>query len=137
MTRSSLIAGAVTIDLPTYARDDGVVVVAEALKHVPFAVVRMFTVEAPPGAVRGQHAHKRCSQFMLCVSGAVEVRIDDGGARKAAVLDRGDRALFVPPMLWQSVTFQGPQSVLVVLCDRPYEEGDYIRDYETFLDARR
>ena len=132
----ALIDDAAIIDLPSYARDDGVVVVAQASEHVPFAVARMFTVEGAPGAVRGQHAHKRCSQFMLCVSGVIEFLVDDGGARKNVTLNRGDKALLVPPMLWQSVTFRAPQSILVVLCDRPYEEDDYIRDYAAFLETR-
>lgn len=131
------IADVVAIDLPSHVRDDGVLVVAEGATHVPFAVARLFTVQAPAGAIRGQHAHRHCAQFMICVSGAVDFSVDDGIDRRTFALDRGDAALFVPPMLWQSVTFRAPQSVLIGLCDRPYEEDDYIRDYATFLDARR
>jgi dTDP-4-dehydrorhamnose 3,5-epimerase-like enzyme len=134
--RLSTIADAMTIDLPRHARDDGALVVAEALTHVPFAIVRMFTIQAPAGAVRGEHAHRRCSQFMICVSGVVEFSVDDGGNRKTCVLDRGNQALLVPPMLWQSVACRVP-SVLIGLCDRPYEEDDYIRDYAAFLETRK
>jgi len=66
------------IELPRHARADGELVAAEAGAHVPFAIVRLFTVTAPAGARRGEHAHRRCSQFMLCVHGAVEITCDDG-----------------------------------------------------------
>src|SRR5690349_12444313 len=66
------------IDLPRHARVDGEVVVAEAAAQVPFRIERLFTVAAPVGAKRGYHAHRRCSQFMMCVNGAVEVLCEDG-----------------------------------------------------------
>lgn len=135
--RPSTVADAVKLELPRHVRDDGVLVVAEGLIHVPFAVARLFTIEAPLGAVRGRHAHRRCSQFMICVHGAIEFLVDDGAAQRTFVLEHGHEALHVPPMLWLSLTFRAPQTVLIGICDRPYEEDDYIRDYDAFLDARR
>lgn len=137
LIRLATVADAVKLELPRHVRDDGTLVVAEGLTHVPFAIARMFTVEAPLGAARGRHAHRRCSQFMMCVRGAIEFLVDDGAAQRTFVLDRGHDALYVPPMLWQSVTFRTPQAVLIGMCDRPYEEGDYIHDYDAFLEARR
>jgi dTDP-4-dehydrorhamnose 3,5-epimerase-like enzyme len=125
------------IDLPCHRRDDGDVVVAEAAAQVPFAIVRMFTLTAPAGAVRGKHAHRLCSQFMLCVHGAVDIACDDGRGRKIFALDRGNKALLVPPGIWNAVTFRQTGSVVAVLCDRPYEEDDYIRDYAEFLSLRK
>jgi dTDP-4-dehydrorhamnose 3,5-epimerase-like enzyme len=125
------------IELPRFARDDGEVVVAQAAAQVPFAIARMFTVTAPAGARRGEHAHRHCSQFMLCVRGAVEVVCDDSRDRRAFVLDRSNLALCVPPSLWNTITFRGSESVLVVLCDRPFEEPDYLRSYPEFLAFRK
>ena len=125
-----------TINLPRHARADGEVVVAEAAFHVPFRIERMFTLTAPAGAERGRHAHRKCSQFMVCVSGAVDIVCDDGTGQKSFVLDRGDLALLVPPGLWNTVHFRQSGSVLVVLCDRLYEADDYIRDYAEFLTFR-
>jgi hypothetical protein len=136
-SRPSTVADAVKFELPRHLRDDGALVVAEGLMHVPFAIARMFTVEAPLGAVRGRHAHRRCSQFMICAHGAIECLVDDGEARRTFVLERGNEALHVPPMLWQTLTFLAPQAVLIGICDRVFEEDDYIRDYDAFLDARR
>lgn len=125
------------IDLPCHRRDDGEVVVAEVAAQVPFAIARMFTLTAPAGAVRGKHAHRLCSQFMLCVHGAVDVACEDGHRQKSFTLDRPDKALLVPPGTWNVVTFHQTGSVVAVLCDRPYEEHDYIRDYAEFLAYRK
>jgi dTDP-4-dehydrorhamnose 3,5-epimerase-like enzyme len=121
------------IDLPRHARADGEVVVAEAAAQVPFRIERMFALAAPIGTKRGQHAHRLCSQFMICVSGAVDVVCDDGHGRQTFMLDRRNRALLIPPGLWNTVDFRQDGSVLVVLCDRVYEADDYIRDYTEFL----
>jgi dTDP-4-dehydrorhamnose 3,5-epimerase-like enzyme len=125
-----------TITLPRHARADGEVVVAEAAAQVPFRIERMFALAAPVGAKRGHHAHRLCSQFMICVNGAVDVTCEDGSKQKTFILDRRDLALLVPPGLWNTVEFRQNDSVLVVLCDRVYEAHDYIRDYAAFLSFR-
>jgi dTDP-4-dehydrorhamnose 3,5-epimerase-like enzyme len=126
------------IKLPKHAgsNGDGVLVVAEAAEQVPFQIRRMFTIVAPAGAKRGQHAHRLCSQFMVCVRGVVVVVCDDGGSRKTFSLGSGDLALLVPPELWVDIDFK-QESVFIVLCDRLYEERDYIRDYSEFLSFRK
>lgn len=112
-------------------------VVAESPSNVPFVIARMFTLHAPAGAERGHHAHRQCSQFMLCVHGAVNIICDYGNGRQTFVLARNNDALLVPPMIWNTVFFKKPESALVVLCDRPFEESDYIRDYSDFLKVRK
>ena len=112
------------------------VIVAEAAAQVPFRIERMFALAAPAGAERGRHAHRLCSQFMICVSGAVDVVCEDGSGKDTFALDRRNRALLVPPGLWNIVEFRQEDSVLIVLCDRVYEADDYIRDYAEFLSFR-
>jgi dTDP-4-dehydrorhamnose 3,5-epimerase-like enzyme len=124
------------IDLPRHTRADGEVVVADAAAQVPFRIERMFVLTAPAGAKRGRHAHRRCSQFMICVNGAVNVLCEDGSEKRTFTLDRRDLALLVPPGIWNTVSFCDDASVVAVLCDRSYEEGDYIRDYAEFLSFR-
>jgi WxcM-like, C-terminal len=125
-----------TLELPLHRRDSGQVVVAEVGSTVPFSIARMFTVSAPLDAVRGEHAHRKCSQFMLCVNGMVDVTCDDGGQKRTFTLDRPNLALLVPPSIWNVITFRSAGAVLAVLCDRPYEEADYLRDYSAFLAFR-
>jgi len=124
------------IELPRRARADGEVIVAEAAAEVPFRIERMFALAAPAGAKRGRHAHRLCSQFMICVSGAVDVVCEDGSKKNTFALNRRNQALLVPPGLWNTVEFRQNESVLIVLCDRVYEAHDYIRDYAEFLSYR-
>jgi dTDP-4-dehydrorhamnose 3,5-epimerase-like enzyme len=131
------IAAVREVTLPRHARDDGEVIVAEAAAGVPFAIARLFALRTPVGAVRGRHAHRRCAQFMICLNGAVDVEVDDAAERRIVSLARSDRALLVPPTIWNTVTFRAPESVLAVLCDRPYEAEDYVRDYAEFVRWRQ
>src|SRR5215472_4667761 len=128
------------VKLPQYvdADSDGLLVVTEAGEHVPFhQIQRMFTIVAPAGAKRGYHAHRLCSQFLLCVSGAFDVVCDDGRDRKTFSLDQPELALSVPPGLWLEIDAKQNDSTLIVLCDRLYEPHDYIRDYAEFLSFRK
>ena len=128
----SPISAVIPIELPHYFADNGDLVVMEGLTHVPFAIARVFVVLAPAGAIRGQHAHKACTQFLTCPIGSVEARCDDGREIATYILDQPHVGLLVPPGIWTQQTYLAPGSVLAVLCDRPYESQDYIRDYGDF-----
>jgi hypothetical protein len=125
-----------TVELPQHVNGRGVLVVAEGERQVPFAIARVFSVNAEQGTERGRHAHKRCAQFLIAVSGTIDVHCDDGSVRRTFKLASGNVGLLVPPFIWISEHFRVPGSVLLVLCDRLYEEDDYIRDYDAFLAAR-
>jgi dTDP-4-dehydrorhamnose 3,5-epimerase-like enzyme len=114
-----------------HAREDGELSVLEGA-DLPFEVARLFFVRASAGAYRGMHAHKRCSQFMICVTGAIEVICDDGDKKQILLLDQPNLGLLVPASIWATEIYQKPNSILAVACDRPYEEDDYIRDYDVF-----
>ena len=125
------------IELPRFTDESGQLVVIEQGKGMPFAAVRMFTVRAEAGALRGQHAHKRCAQLLCCVHGVIEVECSDGVRTREFVLDAGDKALLVPAGIWANERYVAGNSVLAVLCDRPYEVDDYLRDYDAFVAFRR
>lgn len=125
-------------DLFSVIEPNGTLVVAEALRHVPFPIVRIFAVTAvEAGKQRGHHAHRALTQLLICVSGRIEVTVDDGQDRKVIVLDHLAQALLVPPGIWAEQTYGDSDTVLLVLCDQPYDESDYIRDYDEFLAYRR
>lgn len=119
------------VSAPYFRADTGVLRVLDAAL-MPFDVVRLFFVEAPHGSIRGQHAHVRGQQFFIVVSGSIEVRVEDPDRTQHTFgLETGD-CLLVPPLHWASEHFEGTTSVLLVLCDSPYTEDDYIRDYHVF-----
>jgi UDP-2-acetamido-3-amino-2,3-dideoxy-glucuronate N-acetyltransferase len=103
---------------------------------IPFAPRRWFLVyDVPNQEVRGEHAHRVCHQFLICVSGSMTVAVDDGERRTEVTLDSPTLGLYVPPLVWASQFHYGPDSVLLVLASHPYDASDYIRDYELFLAA--
>lgn len=125
------------VDLRAVIEENGTLVAAEA-SHLSFEVARVFAVTAvAAGERRGEHAHKQLNQLLVCLSGVIEVVVDDGEQRQTVTLDSPSRALHLPPGIWAEQTYGGPTTVLMVLCDRPYEESDYIRDYQEFLAWRR
>jgi len=126
----------VLIDLPYFSRDDGDLVVMEP-GVIPFSIARVFSVRADLDAIRGKHAHRQCIQFLTCTSGCVEVVCDDGTQTVTYVLESPSQGLLIPAGIWAQQTYKQENSVLTVLCDRGYEEEDYIRDYAEFSDYRK
>jgi dTDP-4-dehydrorhamnose 3,5-epimerase-like enzyme len=122
----------ILINLPHHFEDNGDLIVVESNKHVPFLIERVFMVKAPVNEIRGQHSHKRCTQFLICYSGSVEVICDDGQNRTYYLLNKPNLGLLIPPGIWAQQTYLTENSILTVLCDRPYEVEDYIRDYDEF-----
>lgn len=126
------VTGVKLVELPYHPAENGDLVVVEGLVAIPFSIVRIFIVNAPAAAIRGQHAHRACAQFLICSRGRVEVSCDDGTATATYMLDRPNVGLLVPPTIWSEQVYCDPGSVLTVLCDRRYEAADYIRDYAVF-----
>ncbi len=101
---------------------------------VPFTPRRWFMVyDVPSREVRGEHAHRICHQFLICVSGKVKVAVDDGQQRGEILLDSPTLGVYVPPLVWASQYRYDPDSVLLVLASHPYDSDDYIREYDLFL----
>jgi hypothetical protein len=104
--------------------------VGEFASLVPFVPRRYFLVFGVPSReVRGEHAHRRCHQFLVCVQGSVSVVVDDGSAREEVLLDAPDLGLHIPPMIWGTQSRYTPDAMLLVFASRRYEPSDYIRDY--------
>ena len=127
---------AIRIDqLPAIRDERGGLVVAEFRDYVPFQVVRLFYVhDVPADTVRGQHAHRRCRQYVICQTGRVAIEAHDGTRTRRVELQAG-QAVLVEPGIFFSETYADPDTVLLVLCDRPYEPDDYIRSLDEFLAA--
>lgn len=107
-------------------------------KHLPFVPKRYFVVFDVPGKeVRGEHAHKRLHQFLVCVKGSCSVVVDDGHRRQELVLDTPGLGLHIPPMVWGTQYKYTSDAVLLVLASDVYDPDDYIRDYDEFLALER
>ena len=128
------VAGVAVHDLPLVQDLRGNLTAGEVPGDVPFTPQRYFLVlDVPTGETRGSHAHRVCEQFLVCVTGSCAVVVDDGQNRLEVALDRPNRGLYIPPMVWATQYKYTRDAVLLVLASHPYEASDYIRDYEEFL----
>ena len=123
---------ATLIDFPARPADDAALFIYEHKSRVPFTIERVFVIRAEQACVRGQHAHRACHQLLICLEGRVEVIIDDGKTKSTIILDRADQGLLIPAGLWGQQHYDAG-SILMVLASLPYDEADYIRDYDAFL----
>jgi len=99
----------------------------------PFHVARTFCIVADSGMVRGEHAHRSCSQFIVCLTGHFSVEVSDGTATRTFELTQCSEGLLVPPMIWAKETARRDESVLLVLCDEPFDEAEYLRDFDAYV----
>lgn len=112
----------------------GTLTVGEVPTEVPFAPARYFVVfDVPSMELRGEHAHKECQQFLICLHGSCRVLLDDGTERCEVTLDRPDMGVFMPAMIWGTQYRYSPDAVLLVFASRSYEADDYLRTYDEFL----
>ena len=106
----------------------------EGGEDVPFEIKRVFyQYDVPSGESRGAHAHIQDQQFLIAVSGAFEVLVDDGKNCMVFTLNRPYYGLLVPPGIWSAEQEFSSGSVCLVLTDNSYDAADYIRDYNEFL----
>jgi hypothetical protein len=126
------------IDLKKIANPKGNLTPIESGRDVPFEFRRIYyTYDIPGGESRGGHVHRVLEQFIIAASGSFNVELDDGTNRKSFFLNRSYYGLYIPPMLWRDLTNFSSGSVALVLASDYYDEADYIRDYDTFLDTVR
>jgi dTDP-4-dehydrorhamnose 3,5-epimerase-like enzyme len=106
----------------------------ENSKNIPFDIKRVYYIyDVPGGSDRGGHAHKNLEQFVIAVSGAFEVSLDDGTNKKIVRLDRPFMALHIQKGIWRETRNFTSGSVCMVLASEEYDEKDYIDDYNKFV----
>jgi dTDP-4-dehydrorhamnose 3,5-epimerase len=114
--------------------DRGHLVALEGGREVPFEIRRAYFIfDVAADMVRGYHAHHETRQFAVCVSGTCKFALDDGETRRVVELQGRDQGLFIDRLIWHEMYDFSPDCVLLVLASTPYDEADYIRDYEAFL----
>ena len=125
------------IELPKIRYRAGNLTAVENHEHLPFPVKRVFYIyDIPGGKARGAHAHKRCHQFLVAVSGSFEVEMDDGLNKKTVQLNRPNYGLHIPPGIWAAEKAFSSGAVCLVLASELYDERDYVRDYGEFFDLK-
>lgn len=130
----SVVRGVTLHRMPKIIDLRGNLSVGEFERHVPFVAKRYFLVFGVPNAeIRGEHAHRTCDQFLVCVAGGCSVVVDDGSGREEFRLDDPSLGLFIPAMTWGIQYKYTSDAVLLVFASEFYDRDDYIRDYVEFL----
>ncbi|CAN7710944.1 WxcM-like domain-containing protein [Pseudoduganella sp. LjRoot289] len=107
--------------------------VGEFVREIPFEPKRYFLVyNVPTEKTRGEHAHHKCHQFLICVKGSCAVVVDDNESRCEVLLESPDQGIYLPPLTWGIQYKYSHDAVLLVFTSDYYEAADYIRDYDQF-----
>ena len=126
------------IELPKITDPRGNLSFVEQLNHVPFEIKRTYWIyDVPGGESRGGHAFMANQEFIVALSGAFDVVVDDGRSKKRFTLNRSYYGLFVPAGLWREMEDFSTNSFAMEFGSMPYDESDYIREYSFFLNLKR
>ena len=116
----------------------GKLIAIEGQRDIPFDVKRIFYMYGMTSDIpRGEHAHRNTKQYLIALSGACKVTLDDGKHRVTYDLDRSTVGIFQDIMVWGTMHDFTPDCVLLVLASEHYEEADYIRSYDQFCKTVR
>lgn len=128
----------IIINLPKIEDPRGNLSFIEEENHVPFKIKRVYWIyDVPGGQTRGGHAFKEQQEFIVALSGSLDVLIDDGKEKKIFSLNRSYYGLYVPAGLWRQMQNFSTNSLAMVLSSTPFSEDDYIRDHKEYLKFRK
>jgi len=124
-------------DLATFSTPvRGSLTVVQSGQGIPFAIARIFYIYgATPNCERGGHAHYDTQQAFVAMRGHFSLELTDGGQTQKYKLDRPDRLLYVPPMIWARLYDFSDDAVCLVLASSLYDASDYIREWDDYLTA--
>lgn len=116
-----------------FKKKSGTLIPISLSKDIPFKTKRVFMIYGNKNFVRGNHAHKKCSQFLLPIFGKIKIDYFDK-FRKNSVLLNSDKkkGILLKPLTWCKLTFLSKNSIILVFCDREYEYKDYIEKISDF-----
>ena len=116
----------------------GNISVVENSNTIPFEVKRTYYLyDVPGGESRGGHAHKELSQLIIAASGSFTVTLDDGNVKRTFTLNRPYQGLYVVPGIWRTLDDFSSGAVCLVLASHGYDESDYIRDYNDYIEYKK
>lgn len=126
------------IELPKFLDARGNLSFVEQLKHIPFEIKRTYWIyDVPGGEARGGHAFIQNQEFIVALSGAFDVVVDDGEHKKTIALNRSYYGLYVPAGLWRSMENFSTNSLALEFGSMHFDESDYVREYDDFLKMKK
>lgn len=120
------------IDIPKITDPRGNLAVIEK-DTIPFDMQRVYYLyDVPSSSHRGGHAHKELHQLLVALSGSFDVVLNDGKEKKVITLNKPDKGLLIPTMIWRELENFSSGAVCMVVASHEFDEDDYIRDYDQF-----
>ena len=122
------------IKFKSFKKKSGTLIAFSMIKDFPIKVKRIFVINGKKNFTRGNHAHKKCSQFVFPVLGKIKIDCISKKGEKKILLDFNKReGYLLKPKTWCKIKFLTKNAVLLVACDMEYKFNDYIEDYSEFL----
>lgn len=132
------IADCKIVELPQFLDVRGNLSFAEQKNHIPFEIKRTYWIyDVPGGEARGGHAFRENQEFVIALSGAFDVVVDDGQNKKTFTLNRSYYGLYIPKGLWRTMENFSTNSLALEFGSIHYDEQDYIREYDNFLKLKK
>lgn len=127
------------IEIPKITDPDGRGSLSVLEKNIlPYSIKRVYYLyDVPSNSTRGGHAHKELQQCLIALSGSFIVVLDDGKERKEILLNRPDKGLLIPSGVWRELIEFSAGAVCLSLVSAEYDEDDYIREYEDFINFKK
>ena len=121
------------IELPKILDDRGNLSFFENNEQIPFIIERVYWIyDIPGGALRRGHAFKETEEFVIAISGSFDLVLQSGSKIKTHHLNRAYKGVYIPAMTWRHIENFSTNSVALISASKPYDENDYIRDFEEF-----
>ncbi|MCF0218299.1 MAG: WxcM-like domain-containing protein [Muribaculaceae bacterium] len=125
------------ISLPKFHDPRGNLTAVEDCAPIPFDIHRVYWLyDIPAGSERGGHSHKQQQEVLIAISGSFQVTLTDGVESVGITLNRPDKGLLIPTGIWRTIDNFSAGAVCLVLASAPFDENDYIRDYDEFLKSK-
>jgi len=109
----------------------------ENMNQIPFSICRTYWLyDVPGGESRGGHAYRENEEFVVALSGSFDVMLDDGFKKQVFTLNRSYYGLYIPKGLWREMDNFSTNSFALEFGSVPFDEGDYVRDYNEFVQLK-
>ena len=116
-----------------FKKKSGTLIPISLSKDIPFKTKRIFMIYGNKNFIRGNHAHKKCSQFLLPIFGKIRIDYFDKLRKNSVLLNSNKKkGILLKPLTWCKLTFLSKNSIILVFCDREYEYKDYIEKISDF-----
>lgn len=116
----------------------GSLVPIESKRDIPFDIKRIYYISKVQNNItRGFHSHKMLHQVLICVNGSVKIKVKNPNEEEIIELNNNSVGLYIGPMIWREMFDFSEDAVLLVLASEYYDENDYIRNYDFYLEEAK